>query len=137
MSASILVCTAAAILFVLGAVHLKLTYFGRNLWPREDTVRAAMLDTTPRITAELNFWQAWVSFNASHSLGAMLFGALYGYFALSAQAPLRHSIYLQTIGLLALAGYSWLGYRYWFSIPRRSAWVATACYALGLVLYRV
>ena len=134
MPASALVAAAAGILLLLGVLHLKLTYAGRKLWPRDDTVRASMQDTSPRISDALNFWQAWISFNASHSLGAMLFGLVYGYLAIARLEWLRASLFLQAAGLLALLGYSWLGYRYWFSIPRRSVWAATACYAVGMVM---
>jgi len=32
-------------------------------------------------------WKAWIGFNASHSLGAVLFGQVYGYLVL-AHAPM-------------------------------------------------
>ena len=37
-------------------------------------------------------WRAWVGFNATHSLGLILFGALYGYLAT------RHSAWLFSLG---------------------------------------
>lgn len=132
-----LVAAASAILFVLGTLHLRLTFSGRRLWPRDDSVRAAMQDSAVRISDEVTMWQAWISFNATHSLGAMLFGAVFGYLALGPTSLLRDSWYLQGVGLLTLSTFSVIGLRYWFSVPRRGVWVATVCYAAGLLLYHV
>lgn len=137
LAADGLVAAASAILFALGALHLKLTFSGRRLWPRDDSVRAAMQDSAVRISDEVTMWQAWVSFNATHSVGAMLFGAVFGYLALGPAALLRESWYLQGVGLLTLATFSAIGARYWFSVPRRGVWIATVCYVAGMLLYRI
>jgi hypothetical protein len=62
-------------------------------------------------------WKAWVGFNASHGMGAILFGLLYAYFALQRAEMLFASPFLLITGLAMLAGYTLLGKFYWFSIP--------------------
>ena len=79
-------------------------------------------------------WKAWIGFNASHSYGAILFGAVYGYLALVHSAFLFQSRFLLLLGLLLLAGYVFLGKRYWFSVPFRGIVLASALYGVGLVV---
>ena len=86
------------------------------------------------ITRETTMWRAWVGFNASHSFGALLFGAIYGYLALAHSAFLLQSWFLLSLGLLALVAYAFLGKRYWFSVPFRGILLATALYVVALVI---
>ena len=78
-------------------------------------------------------WRAWIGFNASHSYGAILFGAVYGYLAVLHSAFLFQSWFLLAVGLLLLVGYAVLGKLYWFSIPFRGIVLAAVLYCLGLV----
>ena len=79
-------------------------------------------------------WKAWVGFNASHSYGAILFGSVYGYLALTNSEFLFASRFLGVLGLLFLGGYVVLGKLYWFSVPFRGIVIATVCYIAGLVV---
>jgi hypothetical protein len=79
-------------------------------------------------------WKAWIGFNASHSFGAILFGAVYGYLAISHGSFLFQSRFLLLMGLLLLTGYVFLGKRYWFSVPFRAIMVTTLLYVGGLVV---
>jgi hypothetical protein len=79
-------------------------------------------------------WRAWVGFNASHSLGALLFGTIYGYLAVVHRALLFQSWFLLSLGLLTLVAYALLGKRYWFSVPFRGILLAAVFYAGALVL---
>jgi hypothetical protein len=81
-------------------------------------------------------WKAWVGFNASHSCGAILFGAVYGYLALAHGTFLFQSAFLLSVGLLMLCGYAFLGTRYWFSVPFRGIFLATVFYVIALVISR-
>jgi hypothetical protein len=129
----ILIALSAGILFALGALHLLFTFRGAKLLPRDPALKARMEVVSPVITTETTMWKAWVGFNASHSCGALLFGAVYGYLALAHGAFLFESLYLLLVGLILLAGYVYLGLRYWFSVPFRGISVATVLYVLGVV----
>lgn len=72
--------------------------------------------------------------NASHSCGAILFGSVYGYLALTSSEVLFESRFLCALGLLFLGGYVVLGKRYWFSVPLGGIVIATVCYIAGLVV---
>jgi hypothetical protein len=127
------VATSAFVIFALGAVHLVLTFVGDKLRPRDVALESALEAGFLRITTETTMWNAWVGFNASHSLGAMLFGLVYGYLALAQPWVLFGSVFLLAVGQLILAGYAVLGVRYWFSVPRAGIWIANAAYAGALI----
>jgi hypothetical protein len=133
-TASVLVFASAAIVFVLGTLHLIYTFAGTKLHPRDPALRTHMESVSPVITRETTMWKTWVGFNASHSYGAILFGAFYGYLALVHTALLFHSAYLAGLGGVALVAYDFLAIKYWFSIPRRGVILATTLYAAGFVL---
>jgi len=132
--APLLLAASAFTIFSLGTAHLVLTFRGNKLSPRDATLEVALKSASPVITRETTMWKAWIGFNASHSFGAMLFGMVYGYLALAHPALLFASPYLLGVGLLLLAGYAFLGYRYWFSIPFRGILLAFGLYLAALLV---
>lgn len=79
-------------------------------------------------------WKAWVGFNASHSFGLILFGAIYGYLAVAHSGFLFQSAFLLSLGLILLLGYVFLSKNYFFSIPLRGVLLATLFYAVALII---
>ena len=132
--ASLLVATGAAIILLLGIVHLSYTFRGSKLRPRDTALVERMKEVAPVVTRETTMWKAWIGFNASHSFGAILFGLVYGYLALANDAFLFQSLFLSIVGLAFLVGYVFLGRRYWFSIPFRGILAATVLYAVALAI---
>lgn len=130
---SVLLATSAAIIFLLGALHLLYTFHGPMFHPRDTELRARLEQVSPVISRETTMWKAWLGFNASHSYGALLFGAVYGYLALLHRTFLFQSWFLLGVGLLLLVGYAFLAKRYWFRIPLRGILVATGLYVAALV----
>lgn len=131
--ASLLIAASAAIILLLGLVHLLYTFRGRKLHPRDAALAARMQEVSPVLTRETTMWKAWIGFNASHSGGAILFGLVFGYLALAQTTVLFQSPFLLCLGLIFLAGYTYLGKVYWFSIPFRGIALATVLYFGGLV----
>ena len=134
MAARLLIFASAAIIFALGAVHLWYTFSGPKLRPRDPELENRLKAVSPVITSQTTMWKAWVGFNASHSYGAILFGAVYGYLTLVHGAFLFQSTFLLVLGLLMLVAYADLARRYWFRIPLLGILLATFLYALGLAL---
>jgi hypothetical protein len=130
----ILISASAAIVLVLGLVHLRYTFHGPKLHPRDPALATHMQRVAPVISRETTMWKAWIGFNASHSYGAILYGTVYGYLALDEPAFLFHSPFLCILGLAFLLGYVVLGKLYWFSVPFRGVVLATVCYVSGFVL---
>jgi hypothetical protein len=79
-------------------------------------------------------WKTWIGFNASHSYGLILFGAVYGYLALAHSDFLFQSVFLLSLGLVTLLGYVFLAKRYFFSIPLLGVLLATILYSLALII---
>jgi hypothetical protein len=131
---TILLGTSALIPLVLGSLHLTYTYWGPKLLPRDAGVIDAMKATTMVITRETSVWQAWIGFNTTHSMSLILFGLVYGYFALARPDVLIGSPFLQAVGLLTLAAFLVLSRAYFFSIPLAGMAIATALYLGGVVL---
>jgi hypothetical protein len=129
-----LIAASAAIILLLGLVHLVYTFSGTKLHPRDAALQARLKEVSPIITRETTMWKAWIGFNASHSYGAILFGFVYGYLALAHSSFLLQSTFLLLLGLLLLAGYAFLGKVYWFSAPFRGIVLSTALYAAALIV---
>ena len=130
----IFMAASAAVIFTLGALHLLYTFRGTKLHPRDPDLRLRLEQAPLVLTRQTTMWKAWLGFNASHSYGALLFGAVYGYLALVHSAFLFQSWFLLSVGLLLLGGYAFLGKRYWFSVPYRGILLATAFYVAALVI---
>lgn len=81
-------------------------------------------------------WRAWVGFNVSHSMGAILFGLVFGFLALAHGPLLFQSPFLLVVGLAMLGGFVVLGKVYWFSAPFRGVSMSLACYVASIALSR-
>jgi hypothetical protein len=79
-------------------------------------------------------WRAWVGFNASHSMGLILFGLVFGFLALAHDQLLFQSPFLLVVGLAMLGGYVVLSKVYWFSVPLTGVSISLACYLASIAL---
>ena len=128
---------SAGILFALGLLHLAYTFWGRKLTPRDPALRVRMGEVSPVISRETTMWRAWVGFNASHGMGAILFGLIYGFLAIAHSQLLFQSPFLLVVGLGMVGGFLVLGKAYWFSVPFTCIGVSFACYVASIVMSRV
>ncbi|WP_426197324.1 LIC_13387 family protein [Pseudomonas sp. NFXW11] len=126
-----LIIASAAILLLLGSLHLFYTFASDKFQPRDPALAERMRQVSPIITRQTSLWRAWVGFNASHSLGAMLFGLVYGYLAWRHPALLQQARGLLVIGLGFLAGMWLLALRYWFRIPLLGISIALLLFAVA------
>src|SRR5262249_49978574 len=83
MLSRLFILASAAIIATLGSIHLWLTFVGPKLRPRDPELESRLKAVSPVITSQTTMWKAWIGFNASHSFGMLLFGAIYGYLALA------------------------------------------------------
>ncbi len=137
MLAQTLVTISAAIIAMLGLAHLAYTYFGDKLHPRDTDLLARLKTTSPVISRQTSMWKAWIGFNASHSLGAILFGAVFGYLAVQQPMLLFHSYFLGFTGLVVLAAYLAMAKLYWFIRPLQGIALAFLLYVTGFILARI
>lgn len=131
--AALFFTTAATVIGLLGSVHLLYTFYGNKLHPRDAATAQAMATSHPVLTRETTMWRATKGFNASHSLGAMLFGLVFGYLATQHIVLLQQSAFLLALGMGTLLAYLALAQRYWFSTPRRGIALACLLFAAGLL----
>ncbi|MGB5336970.1 MAG: hypothetical protein WBN07_15230 [Woeseiaceae bacterium] len=135
MLASILVGLSAALILILGAAHLLYTFRGRRLFPRDAELQTSMNSVSPEISDQTTMWRAWVGFNASHSMGAILFGLIYGYLAVFEVDLLFGSLYLLTVGIAMLSGLVLLARQYWFAAPLAGITVSLICFVTGVLVW--
>ncbi|MDP4567938.1 hypothetical protein Q8O96_02650 [Pseudomonas sp. LPH60] len=134
MLAPALIVASSAIVLLLGSLHLIYTFASDKFQPRDPALAERMRQVSPMISGQTSLWRAWVGFNASHSLGAMLFGLVYGYLAWLHPALLLEARGLLLIGLGFLASLWLLAIRYWFRIPQAGISLALVLFAAGTTL---
>lgn len=128
---------SAGVILALGVMHLWRTFNGNTLTPRDAALQARMRETSPVISRQTTIWKAWVGFNASHNMGAILFGVIYDHLALMQSALLFQSAFLLAVGFLMLGGLAILGKRYWFGVPFRGICLALGRYVVAVLLVRM
>jgi hypothetical protein len=132
--AKLLTVLSASIVFTLGVLHLVFTFAGVKLTPRDSALQIRMTQIAPVITKETTMWRCWVGFNASHSMGLMLFGMVFGYLALAQGGLLFRSPFLLVVGLVMLVGLAALCKVYFFTIPLAGISISLCCYVAGVAL---
>ena len=134
-----LLAAGGAIYVVLGALHALYTFTDiarpRRIVPDDPALIAAMQASGVRLArGGTTMWRAWVGFNFSHSLGAVVFGAgcIAAAWCLLPLAPARAVL---AIPVAVSALYLVLAIRYWFRIPVGGTAIATASFALAWLAY--
>jgi hypothetical protein len=95
-----------------------------------------MNQIAPRITKETTMWKCWIGFNASHSMGLILFGLVFGFLAWAHSELLFQSAFLLVVGLATLVGFAVLCKLYFFRVPLAGISISLACYVASLALSR-
>ena len=91
MLAQILVASGAALLGILGTIHIVATFFTNKLDPREPATIAAMKATGLVLGGRTSLWNGWVGLNAILALFLLLFAATYLLVAVRHMSLLRDS----------------------------------------------
>lgn len=134
---TILLTTGSVIIGLLGLVHLIYTFKTNKFEPRDSALAEQLRQISPVLTSQTTMWKAWIGFNASHSIGALLFALFYGYLALCESELLLSSWFLMALSLVTLLGYLWLAKTYWFKSPLIGIFISlilfTAAYILNLL----
>jgi hypothetical protein len=136
MAARILMVLSASVMLALGVLHLVYTFRGRKLTPRDHALQLSMNQISPVISKETTMWRAWVGFNASHSMGAILFGLVFGFLASAHNELLFQSPFLLVVGLATLVGFVVLAKVYWFNAPFIGTSISLACFLASIAISR-
>lgn len=113
---------AGAVPFLLlGAAHAFATPTRKNqrkgLSPRDPSLPETMEASALGLTSRTNVWLAWVGFNFSHSLGAVLFGAVVLINGRSQASFGVNAPIFVPFAVIVSAAYLVLALRYWFRTP--------------------
>ena len=137
--ASVCLIFGGSVFAVLGLLHAIYTFADishpRRLVPDDPAVIAAMSASGVRLArGGTTMWRAWLGFNFSHSLGALMFG-----FGCIAVGLTLRSLALPRAALLVPIAigvtYLILAIRYWFRIPAIGIAAGTLCFAIGWLVY--
>ena len=130
----VLIIVGASIFGVLGGIHLLYTFFTDKFGAYDSSVTEAMKSTSPILTRETSLWDAWIGFNASHSLGAMLVAGVYIPLAVSHMNIIQQSAWFSLLPVVIGFSYLALAKNYWFRIPLVGISISTACFVVAAVL---
>lgn len=134
-----LLVIAGLVYTVLGLLHAVFTLLDernpRRLAPDDPAVVTAMQSSKLKLSRGVTtMWQAWISFNLTHSLAAILLGT--ACFIVAAHLGLFVFSPWALLALAAVSGvFALIGLRYWFGVPRAGTVLATACLAAAWLLY--
>jgi hypothetical protein len=135
----ILLILGGSLFALLGLLHALYTFADisrpRRLVPNDPAVMQAMSSSGVRLArGGTTMWRAWVGFNFSHSLGAILFGSACILVARSLPSlALPKPALLVPVAIAAL--YLCLAIRYWFRIPAIGIATASLCFLFAWLLY--
>ncbi|MGB5326238.1 MAG: hypothetical protein WBN40_12545 [Pseudomonadales bacterium] len=124
----------ASIFGLLGVLHLQYTFFTDKFSARDASVTEAMKSTSPKLTKDTTVWNAWVGFNASHSLGAIFFAAIYIPLSFGNMELINRSPWFSCLPVAVGFSYLALAKAYWFKIPLVGILLATLCFTGAAVL---
>jgi hypothetical protein len=136
---AVLLMIGGGIFAVLGFLHALYTFTDiqrpRRIVPDDPAVIAAMAASKVRIArGGTTMWKAWVGFNFSHSIGALLFAFICIMLGLLLQThtlPRSALLFPIAMGIIYLV----LAVNYWFRIPIAGVAAATLCFVAAWALY--
>ncbi len=135
----ILFLTGALPYLLLGLAHAahtpRATHERKGLSPRDPALAQAMAAGTLLLTRHTDVWRAWVGFNFSHSLGAIVFGLAVLLAGRSADVFAREAAVWLPAALVVCSGYLVLGVNYWFRTPIAGLGLSLASFLSAAVLW--
>jgi len=134
MTAKYLWIIASCIYIILASLHLLYTFFTNKFSVRDPAVEEGMKKTWPVLTHKTTMWKAWIGFNGSHSGGGIFLGVINLYLAVFHFEFLSGSIFILLFTCITSFFYLFLGFKYWFSIPRNGILIASVCFTVATVL---
>jgi hypothetical protein len=106
---------------LLGVAHALATPLApderKGLSPADRELADAMGRSALLLTRRTDVWNAWVGFNLSHSLGAVLFGVVVLLAGRSQRVFDAEAAVFVPLALVVSLAYLALGVRYWFRTP--------------------
>ncbi len=134
MIAKYLWVSGSLILLIMGSLHLVYTFFTNKFSTKNGNLIADMKASYPILTKEMNMWNAWVGFNASHSSGVIFMGIINLYLALKYFSILQSDHFFFLFNILTIGFYVGVGIKFWFRIPLTGVTIILICYIVSYIL---
>jgi hypothetical protein len=123
---------------VLGAAHAAATPLvvtdRKGLSPTDAELASAMARSRLQLTKRTNMWLAWVGFNLSHSLGAVVFAAFIFIIGMNRVSFTQHATVAIPLSVLVSAAYLCLAAKYWFRTPIVGFALSVGCFLTSWAL---
>jgi hypothetical protein len=113
---------------MLGCSYLFYTFYTNKFDAGDEAITTGMKNTSPVLTKKITMWNAWIGFNASYSLGAMLVAAFYAPFAVTNIQLIRKNIWSSILPVIIGILYLSLKKKYWLKIPFIGILISTICF---------
>jgi len=128
----LLLKVGGSIIALMGFGHAVITMIDvfrpTQFTPIDDSVRDSMKSTGVRFArGRTSMWDAWLGFNISHGLGALIFGVAV---VVLSNYPIliETSKMLLLLPVIAGLAYFYLAVQFWFYLPAIGISLATACF---------
>lgn len=124
----------SAIITVMGSLHLYYTFFTDKFSSRNEKMVGEMKTSFPILTGDMTMWNAWISFNATHSVGAIFIGIINFYLAANYFSVLQSDHFFFLFGIATISFLLWLAKRYWFKTIFTGVLLVLICFVVSYVL---
>ncbi|MFT6045030.1 MAG: hypothetical protein ACI9WC_000729 [Arenicella sp.] len=122
------------IFILLGGIHWRTALYTSKFEPEDSAMLEQMKKNYSKITNQSSIWTSVTGFHLSHSLGLIIFGALYIALAIDNPSYLFSSIVLQGFLVVVPIIYILLAQKYWFSLPRNGFIIGFLLIITSLIL---
>jgi hypothetical protein len=123
---------------LLGAVHVwatpQDTHDRKGLSPSDPQLAESMARARLRLTPRTDVWRAWVGFNLSHGLGALVFGSLVVLIGRNDASFTAEARLFIPFAVVVSAAYLVLAMRYWFRAPIVGCAISFGCFLASWVV---
>ncbi len=135
MAGQWIAASGAALFFLLGALHLRLTVMDMKSPQHFVPARKELLDdlraTRINLTKDAkDFWTSLIGFHFSHSLGVMFYAAVVAYCAL-VQPDILSDMTVRLAIVIVGGAYVLMARAFWFKIPFIGAGIGVTLVAVG------
>jgi hypothetical protein len=137
--AKFLLDCGGGVFVLMGSLHALYTFLDirrpRRLVPQDPAVALAMTTSPVRMSrGGTTMWRAWVGFNFSHSVGAVLFGVLCIWAGVVLGAVVVPAWILFAFVAISFL-YLGMSVLYWFRVPTVGIAVASVCLLVAWLMY--
>ena len=134
MIAKYLWIIGSIVITLLAGTHLYFTFFTNKFSTRNTKLVNDMQSSSPILTKKVTMWNAWIGFNASHSMGGIFIGIINLYLVLRYFPILQTDHFFFIFNILTISFYVWLATKYWYKTPLSGLTITLACYATSCLL---